>query len=428
MDHTSQPQPAQASHYAAPPTYYAPPTSAAAVIGPTPNPNPNSDQVVAQVPVSVSVPQAVDASLTSPVGNPVSQYHDAMYTSYYASMSAAAGGVGLPAAYLGSLPAVGPINPVDGRPSKGLAQMPISQQAVYSANTSTSTRIPKKKKNNMRSALRAPTVAQSVYCDLCKVTCNTQEMYNNHVGGQKHNRKIKNITIGDKLIEFVPARSTSPGTQTSGANDNIKKSVFCDICKIMCDTQEVYSIHLSGKNHNKKVQNLAMSDSKSASKEYLEMKRRKVLESGARGDEVKVCQLCNVVCNGPTVFEYHCRGQKHRSMVKKQENSGGLAVGPAAAPTTNDNGQEYVLASSQLKPEPKRKSKSASKEDLEMKKRKVLESGANGDAVKVCELCNVVCNGPMVFESHCSGQKHKSMVKKQETPGVVKAEIAAATS
>ncbi|KAJ1701646.1 hypothetical protein LUZ63_001425 [Rhynchospora breviuscula] len=126
------------------------------------------------------------------------------------------------------------ISRVNGRPSKGLAQRPISQHAVCSANASTSSCV-----------LRAPTVAQSVYCDLCRVTCNTQEMYNSHVAGQKHNKKIKNITIGDKPIEIVPARSTSPGTQTSGANDK-DKNLFCDICKIMCDTQEMYNIHLSG--------------------------------------------------------------------------------------------------------------------------------------------------------------------------------------
>jgi hypothetical protein len=66
----------------------------------------------------------------------------------------------------------------------------------------------------------------------------------------------------------------------------------------------------------------------------------------------------------------------------------------------------------------KKKSKSVLKEDLETKKKKVLEAGANGDAVKVCDLFNIVCNSPKVFEFHCNGQKRRSMVKKQEeNPG-----------
>jgi translation initiation factor IF-1 len=412
MDHSHE---AQASHYAAPPAYYPPPISSSAIIGP--RPNPSFDQVQVQVPISVS--QGVDASLTSPVGYTVSQYQADPYASYYASMSAASGGVGLAPAYIGSMPTVDPIHPVNkkkanhvvtaqdleskkrklietgadansvrtcticnvvcnsdkvfafhiasekhisrvnGRPSKGLTQIFTSQQAVYSANASTPNKKPKKKKNNMLSAVKAPTVAQSVYCDVCKITCNTQEMYNNHVSGKKHNKNIKNLTAGDIPIQFVPARSTSPGTQTLGTNDNDKQFVYCDICKITCNTQEMYSNHVSGKKHNKNIKNLTMGD--------------------------RPIQFVPATSTSPGTQTL----------------------------ATNDNDQEHVPSSSQMELKPKMKSKSVSKEDLETKKRKVLESGAKGDAVKVCDLCNIVVNDPKVFEYHCKGQKHTSMVKKQ---------------
>jgi hypothetical protein len=90
------------SHYAAPPTYYLPCPSVAATISPgsNSNPNPSFDQVPVEIPVSV--PQGVDASLTSPFGYTVPQYQTATY---------AAAGDGL-AAYFGSMPTVGPIHPV----------------------------------------------------------------------------------------------------------------------------------------------------------------------------------------------------------------------------------------------------------------------------------------------------------------------------
>ena len=56
----------------------------------------------------------------------------------------------------------------------------------------------------------------------------------------------------------------------------------------------------------------------------------------------------------------------------------------------------------------------APKEDLETKRRKVLEGGAAAGAVRTCTICNVVCNSQTVFGSHLAGQKHAAMVKKKQ--------------
>jgi translation initiation factor IF-1 len=262
----------------------------------------------------------------------------------------------------------------------------MSQEAVYAINRSTPNKKFKKKKTNALSAVRAPTVAQSVYCDICKITCNTQEMYNNHVSGKKHNKHIRNHTADDRPIEFVPARSGSPGTRAPCTKDD-KKIIHCDICKVTCNTLEMYNNHVAGKKHNRKIINLTMGDN--------------------------AIQFVPAISTSPGT----------------------------QTPATNDNNQEHVSSSSQMEPKLKRKSKSVSREDLETKKKKVLEGGANGDAVKVCDLCNIVCNSPKVFEYHCNGQKHRSMVKKQEenpggsalahyaeAPSVVSAQMTAAPS
>ena len=63
----------------------------------------------------------------------------------------------------------------------------------------------------------------------------------------------------------------------------------------------------------------------------------------------------------------------------------------------------------------------APREDLETKKRKVLECGAAAGAVRSCTICNVVCNSQSVFNSHLAGQKHAAMVKKQAEAGIAMA-------
>lgn len=43
---------------------------------------------------------------------------------------------------------------------------------------------------------------------------------------------------------------------------------------------------------------------------------------------------------------------------------------------------------------------------LETKKQKVIAGGAPPDSVRICTICNIVCNGDKVFAFHLAGEKH----------------------
>lgn len=70
--------------------------------------------------------------------------------------------------------------------------------------------------------------------------------------------------------------------------------------------------------------------------------------------------------------------------------------------------------STPLNGQTKKKKKASEKaDDMETKKKRVLEGGAAMDAVRTCSICKVVCNSETVFQYHLAGQKHAAMVKKQ---------------
>ncbi|KAE9595280.1 hypothetical protein Lal_00018850 [Lupinus albus] len=130
---------------------------------------------------------------------------------------------------------------------------------------------------------------------------------------------------------------------------NIVKPAYCEVCKIECTSVEVLHQHKLGKKHKKNLEALRESlkpfqshpsgssnpfigpqvqndPSKSASgskrktaetPEDLEKKKRKVLEGGAAAEAVRICAVCNVVCNSAIVYGYHLKGQKHAAMMKK---------------------------------------------------------------------------------------------------------------
>ncbi|GFZ19202.1 hypothetical protein Acr_27g0009410 [Actinidia rufa] len=80
--------------------------------------------------------------------------------------------------------------------------------------------------------------------------------------------------------------------------------------------------------------------------------------------------------------------------------SSGVSVNPVIGPLAN-------LA----KEKAAGKKAETSAEDLEAKRRKIMEGGAAADAVRLCTVCRVVCNSELVYAYHMAGKKHASMMK-----------------
>nr|XP_043634519.1 zinc finger protein 346-like [Erigeron canadensis] len=137
-------------------------------------------------------------------------------------------------------------------------------------------------------------IVQSAWCELCRTECTTIDVLYKHRSGKKH---LKNL---EKLMQATSAASTSASTPVNPAVPSNP---------IIGPPEKPKK----GKSGTKK---------KAETPEDLEKKRRKVLEGGAAANAVRICQICNVVCNSDTVFRYHLTGQKHASMLKKQQQAG----------------------------------------------------------------------------------------------------------
>ena len=132
---------------------------------------------------------------------------------------------------------------------------------------------------------------QSSYCDVCKIDCNSQEVLNNHRLGRKH---IKNL---QKLQEVMKSKPTSDPKEKSTPIVNPSAS------------------------ESKAVNEQPKQNAGPAGKEDLETKKQKVLRGGAAADAVRVCTHCNVVCNSEAVYSFHISGKKHIAMMSKQKQT-----------------------------------------------------------------------------------------------------------
>ncbi|XP_019431691.1 PREDICTED: zinc finger protein 346-like isoform X2 [Lupinus angustifolius] len=244
-------------------------------------------------------------------------------------------------------------------------------------------------------------VTNAMKCEVCKIDCNSRDVYEKHISGKKHKRTLQ----VQSQISSIQGQ-----VSTSATIDSVK---ICTACNIVCNSQEVLNKHLAGKKHCGQV---SLMSNNGVGPYIAAFKRHSVGPWKKAPKKIKVaqsawCAVCKINCNSRDVYIVHLSGRKHLKNLEKLSKpkiDAGAMAGNALQSAENS------IIGPQEKPSiDKQKSPKASEMDIEAKKRKVVEGGASAAAVRLCTLCNVVCNSQTVFNTHLTGQKHAAAVKKQ---------------
>ncbi|KAI7741411.1 hypothetical protein M8C21_000871 [Ambrosia artemisiifolia] len=172
-------------------------------------------------------------------------------------------------------------------PAGATVSQDVSQQLLPAIPTHNTWTNPKPAVHSWKKIPKKTKIAQSAWCEICKIACNTGDVLYKHKLGKKH---IKNV---EKLM------SAASGATTSTATSN---PVIGPV--------------------EKPNKGITGTKKKAETPQDLEVKRIKVLQGGAAAAAVRTCTLCNVVCNSDTVFKFHLAGQKHASMLKQLQQAG----------------------------------------------------------------------------------------------------------
>jgi len=212
-------------------------------------------------------------------------------------------------------------------------------------------------------------------CELCDVKAVSQDQLNIHLGGKKHQEKLKKKDLGLPK----PARPYK-----------------CDTCKVSLDTSYLYQLHLKGKPHAKTLKKLE--------EEY---------EGGT-------CEPCNVYFSSFRDYQMHTNGKKHEKRVK--ENALRCAKDGKDVSTSGEfNDSVKNLA---IKNETDGKWKCISCHDLEFETEEKLENhkktrghllrvvSTEGDKISddkihyYCFICRKQCNDNKEYCAHLFSEKH----------------------
>ncbi|KAL4348975.1 hypothetical protein GQ457_17G017400 [Hibiscus cannabinus] len=287
---------------------------------------------------------------------------------------------------------------------------------------------------------------QPLWCEVCNEVCKTKDVCEKHLTGKKHLRNLRAM-INPITAIFPEASNTisnvggqfmygSSGVASVHELERKKQKLLnagtpvgsvrmCTICNVACNSHDAFVKHLSGRRHATQAGLIAIDGigpylAAIRANDQFWNKGKKVPKN--KFSQPSWCEVCQINCTSTDVYAKHLSGKKHLKNLENLEKTKnntcysssidtpiatnliiGTAENPAAdgCSSVNVHNSEKMLAQSE-----------APKEDLETKKKKVVEGGAAATAIRVCIICNVVCNSQKVFNYHLTGQKHAAMVKK----------------
>ncbi|XP_076954011.1 uncharacterized protein LOC143628260 [Bidens hawaiensis] len=246
-------------------------------------------------------------------------------------------------------------------------------------------------------------------CDLCNITCNNKDLLDKHKLGRKHLKNLQKSTGSSANAPKVVPSPAASETLVAELGNKKAGSVCCDLCKVVCNNQEIYQKHVVGKKHSAKVIIQLATASGFLNATSYAVKKPSIFQ----------CELCEITCTSNELLNMHLAGKKHLRKLKESGQIPNTPLTPIASLDTrfakpmvtpeSDEGKTVNLDGNNINGK-----RVGSYENVESKRQKILQGGAALNAIRACTLCNVVCNSSTVFDAHLRGQKHAAaMAAKQ---------------
>ncbi|XP_057502418.1 uncharacterized protein LOC130786188 [Actinidia eriantha] len=282
-------------------------------------------------------------------------------------------------------------------------------------------------------------------CEVCKVECTSKVDFDQHQKGKKHQKNIEKLNQA-----IAPLYHAFHATHVDPYSHHIKYASYehslnpnpawCEVCKVECNSEDVLNQHKTGKKHQKNVKKLNQAFAPSCCVAPSGLQRRVShaphvdpyshhlqcasyqppgVDPGASASSL--AHSHGGAYDPSVAYAHHLAAiyasgcNKDPNAVNAHPNATGVnqAIAPpwVASSGVSVNSVIGPLANPD-KGKAARKKAKASVKDLEAKRRKIMEGGAAADAVRLCTICNVVCNSELVYACHMAGKKHASMMKK----------------
>ncbi|KAJ9568207.1 hypothetical protein OSB04_004173 [Centaurea solstitialis] len=284
-----------------------------------------------------------------------------------------------------------------------------------------------------------------VQCEVCNITCNSEDVLEKHKNGKKHLKNLQKLAITSLFAPKMPPPAAASAPSVGVLEDkkhkllqnapsvgvledkkhkllqngaSVDALIYCDICNVVCNNQDVFRTHLAGKKHSAKAtarlanvnetcnSKLECNPEAQPSNEGSQMKPNTIQPAAA------TCELCKITCTSTEGLNVHLIGKKHLKKLQESQQIPNLPlipatgnVEPAEATTRIANVYEISNPTSQCHPEAQPSNGS---------------SHLKPDTIQfaTCELCKITCTNNEDLSVHLIGKKHLKKVKESQQSGI----------
>ncbi|XP_058086824.1 uncharacterized protein LOC131233948 [Magnolia sinica] len=208
----------------------------------------------------------------------------------------------------------------------------------------------------------------------------------------------------------VPVPTPAPAQAQAPPRRPPPTVIFCELCRVDCNSMEIFEKHKVGKRHKKNMQKL----------EELENQKKLAIEAESQpktvvqpeniqqvAEENKVPAPGNVTV-ADTVDENKAEGEQQIQTAEQSEAPKAESTEASAKKRKRDNSKKKTPI--------KRKTKFV--QDGRRMRPEVVRPEAPRELPVHCALCNVTCDTMAVFQCHLAGKKHASRIKRSQVQPV----------
>ncbi|KAI3521814.1 hypothetical protein L1887_11288 [Cichorium endivia] len=251
-------------------------------------------------------------------------------------------------------------------------------------------------------------VGTLLWCEVCKVNCNSEKKLVEHNLGKKHQKNLKT----SENLRTPPLTTPTASMATTPVPKPMKKTGdseegklgWCEVCKIDCRGYS-FSRHVRGKKHRENLrESKKMTGLPSTDIDPVIIQPNDPVENPnlTTGKVVNPDEGSSTRCE-VSIDEFNRRisGKRHEKTQKLH--------GRVAERLLQEEGKSVILETG------KRKANGslADEKEADAKRKKMVTEGGPSGASISCKVCNVTCNSVVEFTDHLAGQEHSAMALKQ---------------
>ena len=169
------------------------------------------------------------------------------------------------------------------------------------------------------------------FCTLCQVSCTSEKAWGSHLNGKKHKIKADTKKKKAMENEIEKGLTLFRKGFENDTKNPTEMPYFCDLCQVSCTSENAWGSHLDGKKHKKikadfEIEKAKANEIEKGLDDIIEQYRKNNEEVNSTNstDSTETpyyCAICDFSCGSENTWGLHLNGKIHETSMLQYELS-----------------------------------------------------------------------------------------------------------